>query len=356
MLNRSTFTIRSGAGHGKVFAEGEHVFVRVLGGSGGKYAVSCGGRTFFAESARTLREGDSFPALIKYENGKIHLVPQPDLAQNAPPFLGGREGEGVMPPALASFLTALGVPPDAVSLALVQFLRQFGFKFDADTAARARKLAVKFPGREKQAAEAALYALEKGIDANERVVEKILEAHNNTESAAHDGIERAAHDSAEGGEFGGGNHADSGKGAWDDEDACDEEFSPFGLFERGTLLHAHAGLLTLCNHVVSSNLHWILLPFEQGKNTRGIIRFLFNIAQKTLEKAEIRARVMDKTLCFVIHYVKGKPSEVSASDFARELSAELLPRGVTVKTRHEEKGGDALFVDSTAQLALDTEA
>jgi hypothetical protein len=354
MLDRYTFAIKS-AGQGKVFAEGERVLVRVLGRTGGKYAVSCGGGTFFAESAKTLRKGDSFPALIKYQDGKIHLVPQTDSARNAPQSLEGRGGEDAIPPALASFLSELGVPADAVSLTLVQFLRQFGCKFDAAAVSRARNLAAKFPGREKQAAEAALYALEKGIDADERMIKKILEAHDSGESAAHNNNdESAARDSGESA-FNGQLDADKGGGK-ESSLEYDEESSPLDLFERDTLTRSRPGFLTLCNHIVSSNLHWILLPFEQGAHTRGIIRFLLNIAQKTIEKAEIRARVMDKTLYFVIHYIKGKPSEVSASDFARELSRELLPRGVTLKTRHEKKAADALFIDSATQLTLDTKA
>ena len=349
MLNRYTGAIGGGTGRGKIFAEGERVFVRVLGEAGGKYAVSCGGVTFFAESAKPLREGDTFSALIKYQDGKIRLAPQPDTAPTAAHSRDGGAGEGAFPPALASYLTALGVPPDAVSLAIVRFMRQFGCKFDEAAASRARKLAAKFPGREAQAAEAALYALEKGIDADERMVEKILDAHGGAEGAF-------AWPQGADGSGGGGSGSAEGGDAVDDEDARGEESFLSGLFEQKTLVRAEAGFLTLCNHIVSSNLHWILLPFEQGEHTRGIIRFLCNIAQKTLEKAEIRARVVDKTLCFVIHYVKGKPSEVSAGDYARELSRELVPRGVVVKTRRGDTDADALFVDGNELIALDAEA
>ena len=338
MLNRYTFAISGGDRRGRIFAEGERVLVRVLGEAGGKYAVSFGGGRFFAESDVALAAGDTFPALIKYQDGKIRLAPQPDPA---PHSREGAAGERAFPPALASFLTALGVPLDAVSLALVRFMQQFGFKFDEAAASRARKLAVKFPGRERQAAEAALYALEKGIDADERMVEKILEAHG---------------EGAFAGLLGADEGGDGAEGAVGDEDTRSEESFLSSLFERRTLSRSHAGFLTLCNHVISSNLHWILLPFEQGEHTRGIIRFLLNIAQKTLEKAEIRARVVDKTLCFVIHYVKGKPSEVSAGDYARELSRELVPRGVVVKTRRGDTDADALFVDGNELIALDAEA
>jgi hypothetical protein len=340
MLNRSTFSVNRVL-PGGVFSEGERVFVRVLGFEGGKYTVSCGGVRFFAESERTLNEGDSFPALIKYQNGKIHLLPQYDSVPSDSGAVGSGGGEDALPPTLASFLTALGVPPDAVSLSLVRFMQQFGFKFDAAAAFRARKLAAKFPGREKQAAEAALYALEKGMDADERMVEKILEAHD----------EGAARGADEGGK---------GESFLNEEDAHSEESFLFGLFEQKTLLNAKAGFLTLCNHIVSSNLHWVLLPFEQGEHIRGIIRFLLNISKKTLEKAEIRARVMDKTCYFVIYYEHVIPIEIRVNggeEYAHFLSQEFSARGVTALVSHgREPVQSSLFVDEKELLTICAEA
>jgi hypothetical protein len=341
------------AGGGRTLSEGDTVFVRVLGaveGSGAadgnhpmrRYEISFDGMRFFADSSRPLGKGDSFAAIVTFRNGKFVLVPAPQSGNAGVPS-GGTPSAANIPPAIAAYLSSLGIPPDSLSLATVRFMQQFGFTFDAGTAARARKLARRFSGREEDAAEIAVYLLEKGIEADEEEIAQILDLHD-------------------GGGFRNRTEGRESRGESSEENT--EESELLGLFEAKSLADAEGGLLTLANHIISSDRHWILLPFELSEHTRGIIRILLDVSKKTMEKAEIHARVMEKKFHFVLYYKldskKRGPSlpeivfDGDSSD-AGELSRICAEKGVRALVRAETpkpgfftEGGDIFTLDAEA--------
>jgi hypothetical protein len=184
-----------------------------------------------------------------------------------------------------------------VSLALLRFLQQYGFKFDAALAAKARRLARRFPAREEAACEAALYLLEKGIDADERLIAGFLALYAPALCAPADGA-ADGRGSSSGKSGAAGSRAETGD-------------SILGLYAPETLSGAKEGVLTLCNHLVSSERHWITLPFEAGESIRGVLRLLLNVTQKTTEKAEIRAERPGETWYFTLYFTAGTATEAA---------------------------------------------
>jgi hypothetical protein len=286
------------AGKGaKPLVQGQSVRVRVLESLGaGKYIVSFGGARFTAVSGRPLNTGDFF-ATIRVQDGKIMLVPGRSAEENSGVihFLPDA-ASGEITPSIASFLSSLSIPADSLSYTIVRFLQQFGFKFDASLAQKARRLAAKFPGHESHAAEAALFLLEKGIDADSSTIEAVLELCGN-----HDGSNPNpnAQDNAQ-------THDEDAP----EEDVQTEDSPLLNLYDADSLLRASPGMLTFCNHRVSSDRHWVLLPFTAGKSAHGIIRFLLNLPQKSTEKTEIRVQVLEIIWYFVIYYKARIPYEI----------------------------------------------
>jgi hypothetical protein len=319
MLSRIVLSQLDSAPGGKTLTEGERVFVRVLASttisrhgsadgaqSGGKYVVSFAGARFLADSVRSLKAGDSFPATIKIQDGKTLLVPADDTARNTGVMKLSPDPQGArseLSAALSTFLLSLGIPADFVSLSLVRFMQQFGFKFDQNIAARARRLAKQFPANEAKAAEAALYLIEKGIDPDADMIEEILSLHAEDDGQGSAGAQNS---SAGNQSFAGGKHSPQEQ---DEQTEDGEKTLIGGLYDNASLSQAEPGFLTLCNHIVSSERHWVLLPFS-AENSSGIIRFLLNVPKKNIEKAEIRAHLVEKTWYFVVYYTAGLSAEL----------------------------------------------
>jgi hypothetical protein len=257
---------------------GVRVFVRVLErAENGKFLVSFGGRRFFAAANAPLTPGTAFPARILARNGRVELVPLPQTEEASP---------------LARVFESLGLPVDSVSALIVQFFQQYGFKFEGPLADKARRLARQFPGREEDAAEGALYLAEKGIEPDAERLAAFLGL------LGYDGQER------------GDRHTpyrrDDAPAEFADETSFMEKLYQGGVRPES----ANPGLLTLANHLVSSEKHWITLPFTLPPGADGVIRILLDAAAGRTERIEIRARFPHKTWYIMVRYAAFRPAEV----------------------------------------------
>ncbi|MBQ1713358.1 MAG: hypothetical protein II030_03080, partial [Treponema sp.] len=167
--------------------EGQSVFVRVLADNGGgQYTVSFANSRFNVSCQSKLSLGQTFNASVHLgADGKILLEPFSKMAGGASL---GSVGTGANVGALFSpyggnadfsslynMLSAEGFVPDELSAKLFLFLQQTGVRIDRTLMAKARSLALRFPGRERQAAEAAALLMEDGIEASDSTVKKVLE-------------------------------------------------------------------------------------------------------------------------------------------------------------------------------------
>ncbi|MGI5173585.1 hypothetical protein H0R92_08300 [Treponema sp. OMZ 840] len=277
----------------KTLTEGSTVFVRVLAFEGsGRYTVSFAGQRFSVFSRSALPPGTSFRADVRMENGRILLVPRrepafSDSAGNSVKRFSSLNADSSGK--LFSFLQQLGLPADSLSFRLVQFFQENGVQFNSRFALKARSLAKRFKGYEDDAAEAALFLLQKGIEPDEKSIMYVLSLLYGT---------CGDDTNNKGGEF-------------------LHEFSAFSLSDIENTIVSHLyekpehivslppGLLSFLNHTKTSEKHWIFLPFEYcigDKVFSGVIRVFLNLEQKKAEKAVISAFTPITNYLFMLYF------------------------------------------------------
>ncbi len=220
--------------------DGDIVFVRVVSDNGnGSYTASFAGNRFVVRSHSPLSAGASFKAQISIENSVVKITPLLESA-NEPAFNQST----------ASFLQRIGLPPDAVSLRLVQFFQQHNLKIDLSLAKRARSAANAFPGREKDAAEAALFLADKDIESTNDMIEILI---NTTRT-------------------------------------------------HGTRNETDSDVLSFMNHKKTAPFHWILLPFEdkETQSIKGVVKILIHTELQKTEKMVIDCYTAVKRFHFVL--------------------------------------------------------
>ncbi len=164
--------------------EGSFVFVRVLGEkSDGTYQVTFAGNRFSVHADKKLFPGDAFPARLTTDGRKLILLP--DFSRMTGSAVRGGSFGGLnnsniytmselSESEVAQYFTALGLVPDDLSRRIISFMQLLGVRLDADKASFIRDVAKKFPGHEKEAAEAAVILEEKGIPVTEEAIEKLM--------------------------------------------------------------------------------------------------------------------------------------------------------------------------------------
>ncbi|MCR4938833.1 MAG: hypothetical protein K5930_01830 [Treponemataceae bacterium] len=158
--------------------EGSFVFVRVLDKKAdGMYTVTFAGRRFSVKADNPLSPGESFPAKLSTDGKKLILLPDfsriSNKSQNAE--ISNTVKMSDLPEGdMIQYFTTLGLVPDALSKRIISFMQLMGVRIDPDKAAFIRELALKFPGHEQEAAEAASILEEKGIPVTEENVEKLM--------------------------------------------------------------------------------------------------------------------------------------------------------------------------------------
>lgn len=145
--------------------EGNSVLVRILKQTGSNsYIASFAGGRFTVNSKDALKPGTTFMARLSFQNGKVNLVKIPQVQnQNSEPK-AVITSSNTLTSEIASLLQSLGVAPDSISKTLLQTFYATGSRVNVEKLNKARVAAMKFEGREEEAAEAALILLEKGIE------------------------------------------------------------------------------------------------------------------------------------------------------------------------------------------------
>ena len=311
--------------------EGGFVFVRVLGKTPeGKTLVSFAGQRFAVETMQNAKIGQTFKAQIKVDNNRILLVPQK-----------GSETVVTQSDRLSRLFASMGLPQDLVSEKMLQYMRQNNRNYTPAQLRKLRKLAERFSGKKSQAAETAMYLEDKGIDATEEEISLLLDLF-----------------------LTGGQKPVSPENA-----QTSTEKLPIleQLYTNPSeILQNKPGLLTLANHAVKGEKHWIVLPFQKSlKNSQcsGTIRILCDIMNKRAEKTYITAFFDDCQYCFTFSdtdpYNKVLTVEYAVSpalsSLQNEKAEELLRSCIAVnnsqiKVEYKENLLYDLFADSAQPL------
>ena len=160
---------RAGLGR-QILQNGSSVLVRVISDrGGGKYEGSVAGVRVNITSARALKAGETFTAIINAKDGTIYLNPKDTaLASMTMSFTEVQES------ALMQYLASSGLPSDSISVSVLQLLKQMELKIDPGMLLKLRNLALRFTGKEKEAAELLAIISEKGIEASDEEIKQLL--------------------------------------------------------------------------------------------------------------------------------------------------------------------------------------
>jgi len=283
--------------------EGQSVFVRVISDNGGgQYTVSFAGGRFNVSCQNQLSAGQTFTAAVHFSaDGKILLEPSsgPGASLLSPtiPRPDNVLGQNQNFSSLYNLLAAEGFVPDDLSSKLFLFLQQTGVRIDRSLMSKARSVALRFPGKEKLAAEAAALLLEDGIECSDPNVEKVLALFS--------------------GDFTDGQGGNAGKEAGDDSSegessSGNDDKNFLKILYKGSMQNK-PGFLTYLNQIRGNDNHWIFLPYEWtlGKSVyTGIIRILLNLSEKCTKKIEINFKNTVANYDFVLYFNESKVKEV----------------------------------------------
>jgi hypothetical protein len=269
-----------------VLNAGDSVYVRVLSNTGkNKYTVSFAGNRFSVTSQSQLEVGNSFKASVLIKDGSLLLVPE--FTSNT------LTSQSI---SIQNYLLALGIPNDGFSQQILQLFIGMGLKFDTQLANRIRLIASKFPGREKEAAEAALALIENGISPDIDTVMQLLSllfGENNTNMQFQGQKKKKNEDTK---------HEN-------DTDSGDIIKKLYG--EKTDALCRKPGLLTVFNHRYVNKQHWLLFPIKYTMSINnelkksignGNVRILLDLDKKEIKKTAIYLRFPEKSYMFMLQY------------------------------------------------------
>ena len=301
-------------GYSKFLAEGSSVLVRILKQtSSNTYIASFGGKRFPIKSDIPLSAGSKFWAKVFVSGSRLNLVMTDDKIQNKGSLKDALQNKSpvqsfsTITPEIAEMFASLGLPSDSVSKILMQSVLSLGIKFNIEKINKARAVAQNFPGKEDEAAEAALILLDKGIEPTfENVqdvmtgffLEKNVSGNSDLKSENFDVLE------------------------------IEKELKNYfyGLINSKSGLDTvqpelPCGFLTVFNHIFSKKnfdgteklaenlVHWIVLPFdfqfERGKKLckgDGVFRVFFDISKKNVKKCVINFNIIGIIWTFVVSY------------------------------------------------------
>lgn len=165
-------------------------------------------------------------------------------------------------PNISELFEKFSLPPDTISLKILQFMQQMQIKLPLQTLSKLHKMANKFPEKKEKAVEIAMFLEDKGIEATEELIEDV-----------------------------------------------------FVILLGDSNSQKHKNLLEILNHRSSENLQWIIIPFKQGVSKgqkadletadsiiQGNIRLLIDKNQKKLKKINFFCENSRKTQYFVLYF------------------------------------------------------
>lgn len=308
----------------KSLSEGNSVFVRVLeNNENNSYKVSFGGNVFFIKSDIALKEGQSFLAKVKIEGRKVLLIQQ--LDKNISKMIlnkidGAFDKSGnITDLKLASYFEKIGLPPDSISYTLFEQMKMIGMKFDLSIMQKARLIAKKFVGKERQAAQIALILEEKKIPVSEEYIESILDDEYTEADDSKDSKNNFENKSNENIAF--LSEKDNGL------NARKIEIIFKNFFDRilNRELNNKDGILSLFNHSgflendISFLGNWIKIPFEmsfsESDDTKisGFLSFFLKPDIKNIEKGVLKFNFDSENYAFVLSFNENKCIKIKTS-------------------------------------------
>ncbi|WP_296091046.1 hypothetical protein [uncultured Treponema sp.] len=263
----------------KKLATGDEVSVKVIKSLGnGNYAIFLQGSKINVKSKIPLSEGSSFKAMLEIESdSKIILK-----------TIYEQKTEDLFPRTLLEFLNSAGIEADSVALKVVQQMIQSGVKLDKSIIRKAKSVSSLFPEKEKQAAEISAMLLEKGIEPEEKLIEKFLIL----------------------------TEPDKWKNSGVKEKSSSKSSENFLKKIYQEIPENKDGILTLANHLKlkeGTGKHWVILPFLwqlEKDEAKGLIRILVDFNKKITEKIQINCEFEWKKFFFVLYLNKSKVTEV----------------------------------------------
>ncbi len=261
------------------FSAESGVSVKVIKNLGnGSYTVLIQGEKLNVKSKIPLCEGSTFKAILEAGEGSKIIIKA----------LSEQKAADFFPHTLIEFLNSAGIEQDAAAMKIVQQMVQSGVRLDKAIIRKAKSVSALFPGKELKAAEISAMLMEKGIEPEEKLIEKFLLL---TEPCK---------------------WKDSGS---EEKDSAKSSESFLKKIYR-EIPESKAGILTLANHLKSkegTGKHWIILPFlwQLGKSeAKGLIRILIDFNKKITEKIQINCEFEWKKFFFVLYLNKSKVTEV----------------------------------------------
>ena len=340
-------------------------------------------------------QGAVFSASVSLKDGTLVLSP---LIADAPfsnehlvtTFSTALNPDGTLSDAeLVRYFASLSLPPDYITAALFSTMQSLGMKFDEKIFTDARRIALSFPGREKEAAQAALLLEQKGIPMEKDAVAAIVgeneksDKGSGSDAASESGgkAERGGADKKSGGRQNGGKDENAGEsdlsryaallqdGGTHIRSGSDEgrplkelvseieaEVRRFfcGILSGRVLEQSEGGVLTLFNQRgFSSGASWIQLPFEISldggdKTGNGVLRFFADARQKKAEKYTATLDLGGQFYYFVIYLHKERSRVLyAASGEEREGESALLKKALEAAF-----GGKSFSVERTESGVL----
>lgn len=320
--------------------EGDFVFARVLKNlGGGNYLVSFAGGRFAARSAQSLVEGQTFRAQISLQGQSVALKIAGGQGWQAQGGEALVKAFDAMSPEAREFLAALGLPADSVSAKILQAMIQQGAKLDSRLMQKVRRAALKFAGREAEAAEAALALEEKGIDCESAALDQIMDALEGGEGQSDQNGQNGSQ-SQESGEAG-RQQADAGQSGAADWQQILGEVKRFFCFaenlaQNGALFDGDPSqqkvdALAVFNHLrgggQGGQKGWVFFPFEYALSNaskdeqaqgKGALRLYLDYEKRSLEKMAINFKSVCANLFFVVYLENKKVRKIVVSGAGQE--------------------------------------
>lgn len=290
-------------------SDGARISVKILESCGnGNFLVSFKGNRFLVKSNLSLAEGQRFNGVIKAgDDGKIIIVPESGMTTSE------LESESI-----SAFLSMNGLEGNSVLTGLVSFFQQSGLKLDFSIIEKARNIGARFPGKEKAASEIAAMLLSKGIEPTDSEIEKLLLLLDCEEGKNSGKNQQRNKDSEE------KSSSDINEIESSDKNAFIDLFQ--NLFGKRLDEGGKAGILTLLNQLKTGDKQWILLPYQVSFSEikgKGIIRFLINLYNKSVEKIVINYDSGYEKLYFVLYYLGSKVKEIRFCSLPPLLTSEI---------------------------------
>lgn len=155
----------------KLLQEGQNVLVRVVSEKGNnKYQGFVGGVGITFSSKNPLKPGTTFIANVKFNNGKIELIPNSDGKD----FVSSKNVLNNSDVNLTALLQTLGLKSDELSRHILLQFKQLQLPLDSKILKKIYTLAQKTKGKEKQVAELLSILTEKKLNLSEAEFFEIL--------------------------------------------------------------------------------------------------------------------------------------------------------------------------------------